>query len=199
MRLKPCATCSKIQPIQAGTKRCQDCITLGRTTYSLRRRRATRKIAQALRGHGGRGGPYFVDGHGVISSTAPPKPRIWVAGSCVRCADPFVIVDQLESRYCSASCLRADGKDRRRARKREAFVAPVYRSRIFDRDAWMCQLCGKRTSPGRVVPHPLAPVLDHIVPLADGGTHEPKNVQCAHFLCNSQKADRGQDQLRLIG
>jgi 5-methylcytosine-specific restriction endonuclease McrA len=41
----------------------------------------------------------------------------------------------------------------------------------------------------KVVPHPKAPVLDHILPLAQGGTHEPTNVQCAHFMCNSIKRD----------
>ena len=38
------------------------------------------------------------------------------------------------------------------------------------------------------------------VPLADGGTHEPANVQCAHYLCNSVKSDgAANDQLRLVG
>jgi 5-methylcytosine-specific restriction endonuclease McrA len=40
------------------------------------------------------------------------------------------------------------------------------------------------------VPDRLAPTIDHIVPLARGGTHEPSNVQSAHFICNALKGDR---------
>jgi len=91
-------------------------------------------------------------------------------------------------------------KDRRRARKRNAFVANVSRSAIYERDKWTCQLCGKRVLKSKVVPHPRAPVLDHIVPLAKGGTHEPANVQLACFLCNSVKSDNpAGEQLRLLG
>ena len=64
---------------------------------------------------------------------------------------------------------------------------------MFQRDRWTCQLCGKRVVRSAVVPHPRAPVIDHIVPLAAGaevgGVDAPWNVQCAHFLCNSYKRD----------
>jgi 5-methylcytosine-specific restriction endonuclease McrA len=40
------------------------------------------------------------------------------------------------------------------------------------------------------VPHPLAPTLDHIVPLARGGHHTRDNTQCAHFSCNTRKGAR---------
>lgn len=93
---------------------------------------------------------------------------------------------------------RRAAKDRRRARLRGVRVgAPVWRSRIYQRDGWQCQLCGKAVLRNEKVPHPLAPTLDHIIPLARGGTHEPNNVQLAHFICNSRKSDRGTDQLRL--
>lgn len=131
----------------------------------------------------------------------PPGDRLFIAGRCQRCGDPFVIADQLEARYCSLQCSRADSKDRRRALLRGALVEPVYRRRIFERDRWRCQLCGKPVDRRRSAPHPRAATIDHIVPLADGGTHEPANVQCAHFLCNAIKGHRGpaSDQLRLVG
>lgn len=128
------------------------------------------------------------------------RPRVWVGGSCRRCGIPFLVAAHPDARYCSHQCLRADGRDRRRAIKREAFVAEVWRARVFERDGWRCQLCGKLVARARRVPHPKAPVLDHILPLAAGGTHEPANVQCAHFLCNSRKGARAaNDQLRLVG
>lgn len=125
--------------------------------------------------------------------------RRWYAGRCKRCDAPF-ISDQPENRYCSRVCGRSDAKARRRARKKDAYVSDVYRARIFDRDKWTCRLCHRKVNRQAVVPHPNAPVLDHIIPLDAGGTHEPANVQCAHFLCNSIKGARGGgEQLMLIG
>ena len=133
----------------------------------------------------------------------PPSRSIgttFVAGACVRCGKSFVIAHQTESRYCSQACRRSDAKARRRARKRDAYVEDVSPTKVFERDAWRCQICGKLTARTKVVPHPKAPTLDHIIPLAAGGRHEPANAQCAHFACNSIKGDRSaNDQLRLLG
>jgi len=133
----------------------------------------------------------------------PTPPRIWVMGWCQRCDTAFVIIDQKQTRYCTDRCADGDAKARRRAVKRLAFVAPVYRTRIFKRDKWTCQLCGKKVKRDAVAPHPRSPSLDHILPLSLGGTHEPANVQLACFLCNSIKGDRlylGQpEQLALVG
>lgn len=78
-------------------------------------------------------------------------------------------------------------RDRRRARKRDAFVEIVRRAEIFARDLWRCMLCGEPLAMAEQVPHPLAPTIDHVIPLARGGAHAPWNVQAAHFLCNSRK------------
>lgn len=129
--------------------------------------------------------------------------RTFYSGPCRRCGEQFTIIDQAASSYCSLKCQRADGKDRRRALKRGAAGGElVYRKRIFERDRWICQLCGQRVKRSAVAPHPKSPTIDHIVPLAEGGKHEPANVQCAHFICNALKgvgvAGAG-EQLRLIG
>lgn len=61
---------------------------------------------------------------------------------------------------------------------------------IFERDKWLCGICGTITDRNAKVPSPLAATLDHIIPLAKGGSHDPSNVQCAHFICNSRKSDK---------
>lgn len=132
-----------------------------------------------------------------------PKPlrKRWYAGCCITCGKAF-IHDQPTTRSCSLACARVLGHARRRALKRMAFVEVVYRRKVFERDGWRCQLCRKPVARTKAAPHPRAPVLDHIVPLAAGGTHEPANVQCAHFLCNSLKRDgawKAGEQLMLIG
>lgn len=114
---------------------------------------------------------------------------VWIAGPCRRCGQEFVGRWHPSAvGYCSPTCKAADAKER------------VWRHKVYVRDGWRCQLCGKPVKRDAAVPHPLAPVLDHVIPLAVGGTHEPANVQCAHFLCNSVKGDRGGgEQLLLIG
>lgn len=139
---------------------------------------------------------------------AAVRRRWWsviVQGACAHCGGQFTATSGSTSpvhlpRFCSDQCQRRHSRGKRRARKRDAFVEPVFRRRVFERDGWRCQICGERVDRRCKVPHPRSAVLDHIVPLASGGTHEMSNVQCAHFLCNSRKGDRAAaDQLLLFG
>lgn len=126
---------------------------------------------------------------------------VWVVGGCAGCGEQFTS-NQPNASFCSRYCLRRAAKDRRRAAQRSAFVSPVSRKAIFERDGWRCQLCGCRLSRAKAVPHPTAATLDHVVPLAAGGTHEPANCQAACFGCNVRKSDgwsESGEQLRLIG
>lgn len=144
-----------------------------------------------------------------VPPSPPPRPshwtsvpllrKRWYAGFCADCGTPFVH-NMPQTITCSDRCAARLANARRRAAERSAFVENVSRKKIYERDGWRCQLCRKPVDRAKVVPHPLAATLDHIIPLAKGGTHEPANVQCAHFLCNSLKGDRGCDeQLLLIG
>lgn len=135
---------------------------------------------------------------------------------CVICGAGFVVNLLTAGRsriVCSTTCrsrrnwstpagkkVRQASKDRRRARKRDAYVADVDRLAIFERDGWRCQLCRKPVRRNAKVPDDMAPTIDHVVPLSEGGTHEPRNCQLACFRCNSLKGNRAaNDQLRLIG
>lgn len=142
-------------------------------------------------------------------TTAPlnilPNTWTYTTGNCSVCSEPFV------SKYmnvtCSDECQREHERDRehrarqrRRARKKEAFVENVYRKKIFERDAFKCHICKRLTDRDAKVPNPKAPTIDHIIPLAKGGTHEPANVATACFMCNCLKSDTGTgDQLLLFG
>lgn len=79
---------------------------------------------------------------------------------------------------------------RQRARKLDAYVAPVDHKAIYKRDDYTCQLCGKKVEMGKEFPHPMSPSIDHILPLSKGGTHEPDNCQLAHLRCNTKKGNR---------
>lgn len=77
----------------------------------------------------------------------------------------------------------AEIENRRRARKLAQFVAPVDPTAIRERDGGLCGICGSEVAIAEQS-------LDHIIPLALGGTHEPANVQIAHRRCNSRKGAR---------
>lgn len=68
-------------------------------------------------------------------------------------------------------------------------ITPGRRHAVFERDDWVCQICGDRVNRQAVVPELDAPVIDHRVPLAAGGEHGQANWQTAHFYCNSVKRD----------
>lgn len=94
---------------------------------------------------------------------------------------------------------RADNPDKRAAqsRRRRAAGKGVRLEKftpmeIFERDLYICYICGGATEP--VVQGkrntPLAPTLDHIIPLSKRGPHTRDNVTCAHKRCNTRRGTR---------
>lgn len=54
-----------------------------------------------------------------------------------------------------------------------------------------CGICGKPVDVNLKPPHPLAPTIDHIVPVAKGGHPSSiDNLQLTHATCNRQKSDK---------
>ncbi|WKW86387.1 HNH endonuclease [Gordonia phage Budski] len=120
----------------------------------------------------------------------------WRSGPCRVCGKHYITwnIDVTCSPECHAIRLREVRlvhKARRRARKRDAYRADVHRKRVFEMDGYRCHLCGKKTMRAKTVPHPKAPTVDHIIPLAAGGTHEPSNCRTACFQCNAIKRHKG--------
>lgn len=77
-----------------------------------------------------------------------------------------------------------------RARKAAATVEPVPEKRVFERDGWICRICGEEIDRTLIWPDPMSPSLDHIMPLVRGGPHTMANCQAAHLVCNLRKGDR---------
>jgi hypothetical protein len=76
----------------------------------------------------------------------------------------------------------------RRMRIKITSVGKVNLLAVLDRDGWVCQMCGKDTPESlRGSTHPLAPEVDHIVPISRGGRHVYENLQCACRKCNGSK------------
>jgi 5-methylcytosine-specific restriction endonuclease McrA len=87
----------------------------------------------------------------------------------------------------------------RRARTRRRDAERFDPLEILARDRWVCQLCGVKTLKSkRGTSASRAPVVDHIIPLALGGEHSRRNVQCACYECNAKKGAKAQGQLRMF-
>lgn len=136
---------------------------------SLRRRRAMRALRTAAKG------------------TAGAVP--WVAGRCTRCGETFVRREARSVRHCSNRCQLRDKAARRRALQVGATVDAVSRWRVHERDSWTCHICGDPVDRDAIAPDLAAAVLDHVIPLARGGSHSEDNLKTAHFYCNSVKRD----------
>lgn len=120
-----------------------------------------------------------------------PVPRSFTGGPCAHCATLFM--GYAQERFCSRLCNKRWWRQERRVARREAERND--RLMVFVADGWICRLCGKPTADEKV-PHPLAPTVDHVIPVARGGTDAVENLVCAHFICNSQKRDMTMDEWR---
>ncbi|MFG2081599.1 HNH endonuclease [Micromonospora tulbaghiae] len=115
---------------------------------------------------------------------------VWAQGACRRCGTYFMTTaNGTVPAYCSKRCFRADIRDRRRAREYGAKLTPGRRHAVFERDNWICQICGEPVNRAVAVPQPDAPTIDHVLALARGGAHGEDNWATAHFICNSMKRD----------
>ena len=114
--------------------------------------------------------------------------------SCPNCDVTFRSVPA-NRRFCSEACSRAKNRRdihaRDRARRRNyADSERVDWLKVFERDGWLCHLCGRKTLKAkRGTYHDRAPELDHIVPIAKGGHHTNANTACACRKCNRAKRD----------
>lgn len=146
--------------------------------------------------------------HGAMSksfcskSCAKPQPVATTIKACGHCGSPFA--GSAGKHYCSSKCSKAHArrlygrKHRHRARRHGAAYEPIDPIKVFERDRWRCQICQVRTPRSlRGTNEPTAPELDHIMPMALGGSHTLTNVQCACRRCNGEKGARPLGQMLL--
>lgn len=138
-------------------------------------------------------------------------------GRCRHC-DSLYVRKQRFQRYCSSACrgaasastderyksselcraARRRGKSKRRAVIRGCAHESIDPIKVFERDKWRCHLCGVKTPRSlRGTTDDRAPELEHIVSLADGGSHTWGNVACSCRKCNISKGSASFGQLGL--
>jgi 5-methylcytosine-specific restriction endonuclease McrA len=157
-----CTDCAKpLRRSRLAEPRCRPCHQVRAAAAekrARRRRRAAERLAAATVGTCGR--------------------FPFVSGCCLRCGEWFTywqVGQPLRWRYCSKKC--RGGKKTNRNRK----ISPVRRLAVYERDGWVCQICGDgvdREAVGTCAPG--APTIDHRIPLAADGAHDESNWQTAH-------------------
>lgn len=60
------------------------------------------------------------------------------------------------------------------------FIPPEVRTYVFGRDNYQCKGCGKTENEAQLT-------IDHIIPLAKGGSNDISNLQTLCFQCNRKK------------
>lgn len=87
-------------------------------------------------------------------------------------------------------------KDKAIRRARVAIMAEAIDPiAVCERDGWQCHLCGIDTPKElRGSSDPRAPEIDHVHPLALGGSHIWSNVRCACRRCNGMKGAKTMEE-----
>lgn len=138
----------------------------------------------------------------------PWKRAMWFAFNCVECGESVrVFYGDKRRKYCSDECAgrverrqRPYKSDRDRALHYGVAYEHIDRDRVYARDGFVCMICGDRLDMGAHFNDPLAPTIDHILPISEGGPHLYANVQAAHRICNTEKGVTAVgSQLRLVG
>jgi hypothetical protein len=94
--------------------------------------------------------------------------------------------------YCSPRCNTLSNVAIRRARLLNLPTELISCFAIFERDNWICHLCGQAVSPDVPWPDLRSSSLDHIIPVSVPGCpgHVWVNVALAHLGCNMSKNNR---------
>lgn len=97
--------------------------------------------------------------------------------------------------FCSDECNRKYEWRRKEVKRRKKIKAngevhwDISIERLLKRDGSTCYLCGENTIKGEDTNHELYPSIEHVIPIAKGGTHTWDNVKIAHRRCNWEKRD----------
>ena len=119
------------------------------------------------------------------------------AESCSECDDEVLASSLCYRHYRAAK--RAEGISwadegskgfKKRAERYGVAFEPISRIEIFERDGWICGICGEPVDRLLRSPNQMSPSLDHRLPMALGGAHLRANVQCSHLICNIRKGAR---------
>lgn len=120
--------------------------------------------------------------------------------SCVWCAADMPQRMRSDAKFCSVGCNSAAHQSTRKMWQRlgipKGDIPLVSRRFLAARDGLGCHLCGLKLTLATKHPEPGYASIDHVRPLAKGGTNDLANLRLAHLVCNLRKrADVHGEQL----
>lgn len=138
----------------------------------------------------------FIRRQGVTQCPNMPASDIDPSNVCSRCGrrlpKSMFSVSKTALRNVCLDCTkkqREASKLVRAARIASGDVGDTIRPhQIFERDKWICGICGLSIDRAKKYPDPKSVSIDHRIPLFHGGEHSMANVQAAHLRCNARKA-----------
>jgi 5-methylcytosine-specific restriction endonuclease McrA len=107
---------------------------------------------------------------------------------CEWCGSIFITRYQ-KARACPKHAKRLANWERKQ-RMLAVVHVPYSRWEIFQRDNFLCHICGAPIDMNAPAPLPYSPSIDHVIPIKHGGADASYNVMASHFICNSKKSDR---------
>jgi 5-methylcytosine-specific restriction protein A len=131
--------------------------------------------------HGGSGAPGAGDGHRTAHCTHPASGPGYVLREVGKREGRSPL--RHGSAYHEPTLLELLPSAGEARRSRRAPISVGTRTRILERDDFRCRRCGTGPREERLV-------VDHVVPVARGGTSDDANLQTLCEPCNQGKADR---------
>lgn len=123
------------------------------------------------------------------------KPVIFM--QCKLCGRTFE--SKFGRQFCSLACkkkwnnrLREKRKSLRtkKAKENGKYDNTITLEKVFKRDKGICYICGKKLTLDTFYNNPLAPTIEHVIPIIKGGTHTWNNVKLACRRCNNLKGSK---------
>lgn len=106
--------------------------------------------------------------------------------TCQECGHSFTAFEG--RKYCSKRCVvRVHKRTRKAWEKTRRRGERVCFKAVWDLTGGRCYICDHLCYLTNKAPHPLAPTVEHKVPLSLGGEHTLQNCGIAHFICNAFK------------
>ena len=121
-----------------------------------------------------------------------------IFNTCTECG-VFFVAKTSRDRYCCDACRKKalNRKHDRRIDRAEVVDNRITLKKIYKRDNGKCWICGgmcdysdHTKDNGFFKVGKTYPSIDHVYPLAKGGTHTFDNVRLAHWYCNTLKRDK---------
>lgn len=111
---------------------------------------------------------------------------------CKECGKHFTTTRNSKT-FCSTVCNRKYHHRIKETTRRERIKLngkvdhSISIERLIKRDGKMCYLCNEKVKLLTDTNHPEYPSIEHVIPIAKGGTHTWDNVKLAHRKCNCEK------------